>query len=231
MTVRLLTVVGCLMLAASAVTAGPVMEVSTSQFDFGYVPEHIDVSYVLWLYSRGDSALTITRIDPGCPCLKTDFVGPVTMEPGDSTPVTIRFNSHRFLSQVVKYPVVYNNQGFGTHSLVVSAYVFNELNDPKPLVLKPNAMDISAIGDNPRDSVSFELTNNSEKPVRPKVVYLPPQLERVVLPEVINPGKTERGAVIIKPSALGTDFYKSFTIEVDDRDATRYTVPVRRRQP
>jgi len=230
MTMRLITVIGCLALAATAVMAGPVLEVSTSQFDFGYVPEHIDVSYELWVYSRGDSALTVNRIDPGCPCLKTDFVGPRILEPGDSIPVTLRFNSHRFLNQVIKYPVIYSNQGFGTNSIVVSAYVYNELIEPEPLVLKPSAMDVSPIGDNPRDSVSFQLTNNSQKPVRLKIIYQPPQLERVVLPEVINPGKTERGAVIIKPSALGTDFYKSFTIEVDDKDATRYSVPLRRRQ-
>jgi len=227
--VRLIAVTGLVLLAAGTAMAGPLMEVSTSVIDFGYVPEHIDVSYVMWLYSRGDTAVTIYRFEPDCPCIKSDFTGPQILQPGDSLPVTVRFNSHRFIKRVSKTPTIHNNQGLGSHKIRVEAYVAVDPAENRPLVVKPYAMDISPIGDNVRDSMSFQLVNESDEPVRPRLNYTPPEVERVELPEVVPPGKTAHGRVILKKSVLGTEFLKSFTIEVDDKEKTHYTVPIKRR--
>lgn len=230
MILRLLAIVG-LLCGAAAVTkaAGPELEVSTSEFDFGFVPEHIDVSYVLWLYSRGDTAVTIYRLESDCPCIKTDLKGERLLEPGDSLAVNVRFNSHRFIERVDKYPVIHTNQGSGKHLLKVSAYVAVDPSRNRPLVIKPWALDISPIGDKVRDSMSFQLINQSDRTVHPTVVYMPPEVERINLPDEIGPGKTGHGEVILKQSVLGTEFLKSFTIGVDDDAKRHYTLPLKSR--
>jgi hypothetical protein len=64
--IRILTI--CIVVAlliAGTLTAAPRMTVPEGVFNFGYVPQHSNVSHIFWLLSTGDDTLKILKVVPG----------------------------------------------------------------------------------------------------------------------------------------------------------------------
>ncbi len=59
-----LVLVAALTLLSSA-QAAPKMMLPETEFDFGFVPQHSQVSHVFWIYSVGDDTLKIIKVVPG----------------------------------------------------------------------------------------------------------------------------------------------------------------------
>jgi hypothetical protein len=224
-----LVVLAFVLVTAQVCLAGPILRTSESEFDFGLVPQHYDVSHTIWLYSKGDEDLKILKFEPDCACLKSNLKGHWTIPPGDSLPLEITFNSHRFTYRVNKSPNIYTNEGLERFGLKISATVAMVPEKTEPIVVRPFFLDMSPIGERSRQEMSFYLENKSDQALRPHLVSQADLIESVELPDVIGPGATAAGKVKLKTAALGTNFDKSFTIELDDRESTRYTVPVKRR--
>ena len=49
----------------TAAWATPELSIPTSEFDFGYVPQHSKISHVFWLHSTGTDSLEIVNVRPG----------------------------------------------------------------------------------------------------------------------------------------------------------------------
>lgn len=45
--------------------ATPRLEISESEFDFGFVPQNTKISHVFWLHSAGTDTLRIVKVNPG----------------------------------------------------------------------------------------------------------------------------------------------------------------------
>jgi len=45
--------------------AQPKMTIPVGEFDFGYVPQHAQISHVFWLHSTGTDSLKIVNVRPG----------------------------------------------------------------------------------------------------------------------------------------------------------------------
>jgi hypothetical protein len=56
---------GLAVFATLPALAAPRMEMSESEFDFGYVPQNSEISHIFWLYNRGDDSLKIEKVVPG----------------------------------------------------------------------------------------------------------------------------------------------------------------------
>ncbi|MEW5795708.1 MAG: hypothetical protein AB1772_05035 [Candidatus Zixiibacteriota bacterium] len=67
MTKPLLTVLilGLAALVSAPVMAAPLMELSETEFDFGYVPQNSEITHVFWVYNRGADTLKIEKVNPG----------------------------------------------------------------------------------------------------------------------------------------------------------------------
>lgn len=48
-----------------SVFAAPVMEMSETEFDFGFTPQNSKIAHDFWIHSVGDDSLKILKVVPG----------------------------------------------------------------------------------------------------------------------------------------------------------------------
>jgi hypothetical protein len=99
-----------------------------------------------------------------------------------------------------------------------------------PLVIKPYKLDISQYGEKTRDEMKFTISNVSQQDLELKIVACADQLFEVSLPDKIKADSDIEGTLKVRDEVLDEQFEKSFTIEVNDEETSRFTVPVRRFQ-
>lgn len=97
-----------------------------------------------------------------------------------------------------------------------------------PLVIKPYKLDISQFSEKKRDTMRFNITNMSDKPLDISTVFSPNEFFDLKLPKFVNPRETVHGTIKLKKNVLDKAFEKSFTIEVNDENKSRFTIPVKR---
>jgi hypothetical protein len=99
-----------------------------------------------------------------------------------------------------------------------------------PLVIKPYKLDISQYGEKTRDEMKFTISNVSQQDLELRIVAYADQLFEVSLPDKIKADSDVEGTLKVREEVLDEQFEKSFTIEVNDEETSRFTVPVRRFQ-
>lgn len=98
-----------------------------------------------------------------------------------------------------------------------------------PVVFKPYKLDISQFGEKTRDEMKFTIRNVSDETITGiKIVRMPSDLIELTLPDKIEAGKTAEATLRLKKSAIDKKFESSFTIELNDRAKTRFTIPIKR---
>ena len=105
-----LVLLGLVFFVSLELWAGPKLAVSEQVFDFGEVKEGILVVHSFLLQNVGDTVLNFTRA-PGVSCGCTSAPLPkMTLEPGESLPLVVRFETTGYGGyQVVKYVYVYSD--------------------------------------------------------------------------------------------------------------------------
>ena len=121
------------------------------------------------------------------------------------------------------------NEGKAPKSVRITAIVVQRPDSTYPLVMKPYKLDISQFGDKQRDEVKLTITNVSDQIYVLKTVDYPREFFALTMPERIAPGASVEATVTLTQTAIDKEFDKSFTIEVNDSQTTRYTVPVKRK--
>lgn len=58
-------IVGIVASFVPSIIGAPLMTMSETEFDFGYVPQNSKVSHVFWIHSAGDDSLKILKVIPG----------------------------------------------------------------------------------------------------------------------------------------------------------------------
>ena len=147
---------------------------------------------------------------------------------GDSTELEIILNTKRYKNRITKSPRIETNEGTGKKSVKISCHVVMRPDSTHPIVIKPYKLDISQFGEKVRDRMSFNITNVSEQDLTLELIDLPVDLVEVDLPDKIEAGKSAKGELILKPKAIEESFEKSITIELDDQEKSRFTIPIRR---
>ncbi len=221
-------------LLSSTSSAAPRLEISEPEFNFGFVPQHADLSHDFWLYSTGDDSLKITRIVPGCSCTKTPLEKE-NMAAGDSTLLHIMLDTKTFTRKITKGPRIWTNENKPESDamtpdtfIMVHADVMIDPLATTPITIKPFKLDLTPVGKLVRDKMTFTLTNTSATPLKPTLVVAPTRFMEVTLPETIPAGGSATGTIELKKEYLNTSIACSFTFQLDDALQTRFTVPVKR---
>jgi hypothetical protein len=92
----------------------------------------------------------------------------------------------------------------------------------------PYKFDISQFGDKPRTKLTFEMTNVSDNEVAVSLIDFPQDIVDIKLPNKIGAGKTEKGELILKDAYADKEFEKSVTLEFNDPQKSRFSIPLKR---
>ena len=229
MTVRHL-ICGILALAcfsALSVSAGPAVKISDPEFDFGKAPQHAELSHTYVIKSVGDDTLRITKIVPGCGCTKAPVEDSV-LAPGDSTLLTIKFDSGRFRGATTKRPYIETNAGPDKYYMKFYANLITDTKADMPLQISPLPIDVSQFSATPRRSSSFLIENRGGQDLNITLVDGNNKSFKIDLPGKVKAGESVEGKIEVKEDMLSKEFGESFTIQIDNPEKQRYSIPVKR---
>ncbi len=208
-------------------SAGPRLAIPDSAFNFGLVPQNAKVSHMFWLYSMGTDSLKFIKVSPGCGCTQAPL-GQSELAPGDSTALEIIFSTGHYSGKQSKYPSVQTNEGGEVRNVQFIANVFTKPDATYPAVFMPYKFDLSRYGEKDRLSLDFTLKNITDHALDMSLVDSPPEMFKVNYSRKIKPGETAKGKIEISKNYIDKQFEKSITFQFNDKDNTRFTVPVTR---
>ena len=78
------------------------------------------------------------------------------------------------------------------------------------------------------DKMEFSIKNVSEEKLELKLVSVADEYFEIELPQSVKPGEVVKGKLKLVKTTMDQSFEKSFTIEASDKNASRFTVPVKR---
>ncbi len=227
-----------LVLAAAAIIgvtetsrADAKLDVPTTDFAFGYVPQGARIAHRYTLKSIGTDTLKIERIQPGCGCTQAPF-SKTALAPGDSTDGELIFNTGSYSGNVVKVATVKTNPpGVPETQLKFTANVLIAPDSITPVRFKPFIVDLTNGGSAATGEMTIAISNVSASDLTAKVVGSPSNLLKVTLPKVIRAGQTADIKVALTKEAVPVNFESSVTLQFDDEASSRYTVPVKHLVP
>lgn len=215
------------LLCTTQVGAAPLMNIPETTFDFGYCPQNSQVTHTFWLHNAGDDTLVITNVIPGCGCTKAPIERD-RLGVGDSTRLEIIFSTKRYSNRVSKRPRIQTNEGAPDKNVTITADVMVRPDSSYPIIIRPYKLDLSQFGEKTRDEITFAIENVSDKALKPTLISSSNELMTLKLPKEIAPGKTEVATMKLTPEGVKQEFEKSFTIQLNDEQNTRFTVPTKR---
>ncbi len=145
---------------------------------------------------------------------------------GDSARLEVTFNTGTYSSHVIKRPSISSNGSDYALHVSITTDVTPATDSLRPLVIWPYKINLISIGDPPVQSAEFTIANLGDEIARPTLVATEPAWFTVTLPHFIAPGDSAIGVIHFTDEGLASKVEKSFTFELDDAGATRYTVPV-----
>ncbi len=110
----------------------------------------------------------------------------------------------------------------------IKANVVTRPDSTYPIAFKPYKFDISQYGDKPRTKLTFEVTNASDEDLELKVIDQPYGMFKIDMPDKVGAGKTAKGEITLNNDYVKDEFEKSITVEVNDAEHSRFTIPVKR---
>lgn len=207
--------------------AEPALMIREPIFNFGFVPQNSTISHVFWLHSNGTDPLEIIDIKPGCGCTKAPLEKNI-IPAGDSARVEIIYSTRKYYGPQSKRPAISSNEGDLKKYLQFTANVFKDPEKTVPIRITPYTFDISQYGEKARRKMEFEIANVSENELELSVVDYPRNMIKIDFPDKIKTGKSEKGKIEIKKEFENVEFEKSITIQLNDQNRTRFTIPIKR---
>jgi len=206
---------------------GPKLVVSEQNWEFGDVPNVGKVSHTFRLSNAGDTALTIANVQGSCGCTSTRIQNK-EMKPGDTTEVTVAFNSAAYPTggAFIKTVSVYLVEvGAPAKTFSISATV--DTGDYGYVSLAPKFLEVSP-EDNGRDTwKSMRITNRSALTQHLQVLETAGLAKAVKLSRTqLAPGEEARIRVRISPGktdALASSFTLALVSQEGER---RFSVPI-----
>ncbi|MEA3297871.1 MAG: DUF1573 domain-containing protein [candidate division Zixibacteria bacterium] len=213
---------------ASFTVARPMISIPEHTFDFGRVAQHAVVSHRFLIKSVGEDTLRITKVIPGCGCTKAPLKDSV-LAPGDSTTLEILFSTKSYRGFLSKRPYLETNISEEKVYLKIKSELLDEPRKSKPVSLLPYKLDVSQFKPKPRLMADFRIINKDTVDYEIRLVDYADHLFDVTLPAVVKAGDSARGIVNVHESAIKTEFEHSLTFEINDKNKTRYSLPIVRK--
>lgn len=216
----------CLVMITGSVFSAPQMFLPETSFDFGFVPQKARISHTFWIKSVGDDDLKILKVIPGCGCTKAPLEKNV-IAPGDSTKLEIIFSTKQYKSLVSKRPKIQTNESSGNKSIMFKANVVPNPNSTDPLVINPSIINFSQANIKNNDNYVFNITNVTDQDFDIIIIDQPENMFDLKLPNKIKAGKNAQASIKLNEEFKTLSFEKSITIEVNDTNKSRFTIPIK----
>ncbi len=211
----------------SSVQAEPAFEITETTFNFGKVSQSVTVNHTFWIKSTGDDTLIISKINPGCGCTKAPIQDTI-LAPGDSTRLKIFFDTKRYKGHVIKKPSFFTNASDKAFFIKILAEPLPDPSIAQPLLVDPIKIDVSQFTETVRRISEFKIINKGTRDYEVCLIDKPEIDFDIELPEIIHAGDTAIAKIVVRDESIEKHFQHSFTIEFNDDNMTRYTIPVRR---
>lgn len=202
------------------------VQIDETAFDFGYIPSGAVVGHAYTLRSQGTDSLKILGVKPGCGCTKAPLRKEVVAA-GDSTSVELIYTSNKAArgNFSKSATVTTNDRDRASFALSFKGKAYEHADSLTPLTLSMS--EISFSDQNKSKEAKLTVKNVSAEPVGLQLVSLAPDFFSVEIPRAeIKPGQTKEIKVKLNSALPEDQFQKSFTFAVNDREGSRYTVPV-----
>ena len=76
--------------------------------------------------------------------------------------------------------------------------------------------------------MKFNITNVSDKKLEISLIDRPDGLFDIDLPSSVEAGKSAQGTIKLHDDAIEESFEKSVTLELNDEEKSRFTIPIKR---
>ncbi len=203
------------------------LEIPSASFDFGFVPQHSRITHTYKLVSAGTDTLRIEEVRPGCGCTQTPLEKKM-LAPGESTDLEVVYTTRVYQGKQSKRPQIMSNSNPTTDYVMFTANVMSVPDNSFPIKITPYKLNISRYGGNDFKEMEFTIKNVGEEDLEVNLIDLRDDMFKVELPKKIKAGKSEKGKIRINEEFLDREFEKSLTIELNDANKTRFTIPIRR---
>ncbi len=186
-------------------TAGPRLQMSTRDWDFGQIWTGDPCTTEVELKNIGDATLKILNVRTSCGCAVAE-PGKRVLAPGESDSMTVTYDSKKNVKVVKQYVTITTNDAvepeirFQMHGEVWN--VFDALPHP--------ALALGKVQPNSQKSKSIDLISNLKEKAYPKLRPLGSDVPFEVELEEVEPGKKYRLKARIKPPLkLGNNHVKA----------------------
>lgn len=202
------------------------LDIPESEFNFGRVSQHASVAHTFWLKSTGDEPVEIVKVIPGCGCTKAPLKDSL-LAPGDSTELTIIFETRSYRGQVTKKPYVELKDGSREYVKIYTE-LLPKPEEAMPISLDPVRLDVSQFTPTPRRMAKFNIVNKGDQDYNLRLIDYGDDYFELEMPEMVKAGQTATGTIMVHEDLVESEFERSITFELDDDMRTRYTLPVKR---
>lgn len=215
-------------LMSSAGQADPQVSLPEREFNFGMMPMNSMVMHTFWIHSTGSDTIFIDTVMTGCGCT-TIPLEKTFLPPGDSMRFTAEFDSKGFRGSVVKRPSFRIRGDTTSYGVKFYAYVVTDPEELSPLAVTPTFFDYSNITGEKTQQVVFGMKNTGLVDISLSVVDSPEDIVAIRIPDSLKVGERGPGVITLLPDYLYQDFAASLTIEINQSDMYRITIPLFRR--
>jgi len=118
------------------------------------------------------------------------------------------------------------NESQGARNVRIKANIVTKPDSTFPIVIQPTKIEFAE-----SDStavVEFTITNRATSAIAPKIVSAPRSLVSITLPALIPASGSATGSVRLKRAGLKESFEKSVTVQLNDKQKSRFTIPIKR---
>lgn len=174
---------------------------NTERHDFGQIEWKHPVTAEYTITNTGDAPLVLTHVEPDCACTVASWTEK-PIAPGQKGRVSVTFDAEA-LGHFEKSIAIYTNAEPNLVYLFLGGEVVQEIKDftrTHPYLIGQIRLDRDAIdfpdahrGEHP--TLEVGVANQSDLPYEPVLMHLPPYLQAVAKPAVLQPG--EKGTILL----------------------------------
>ncbi len=218
----------CASISFSSDTAkAPKIKINDNTFDFGYAPEGANMAHEYTIYNIGTETLEIQRIRTTCGCANAP-IKKTRIEPGDSTIISIIFNSTKYFHKTSKSAFI-NTNDLDNPTERINFVADMDSTKNWSLVANPR---IITIGKNSGKTATTVIKNTSQTIVDVQIIdYYHEYLQKPTIDKtILAPGETATiTANLVSNISDAEQMRASFTVVSTDKSGTeiaRTTVPI-----
>lgn len=198
----------CLLAILQLTASAQQLTVEKTTIDVGKTGFCVPVTATFELQNKGSRTITIDRVKTDCGCLQADRLRK-TVPAGESTTVSLTYDA-RMLGHFAKQAAVYVRGSQEPVWLMMKGVVLADHVDYsgtyphnfEGLRVDQYVIEFDNVKKGEHPEMVFNLLNDSESPMVPNLLHLPPYLSATATPPSLDPGRTGKLTVTLNSEEL-----------------------------